>query len=147
MTAIQPRVYTDARVPELEIRNAGDARFTVIESKTRRVLDHFVGFENIGCATVSESFSARRASAYFDSHRADIEADNHDAFRLDQALSHRSVAPDADGVVSTDTVMDAADLAMSLPEGPEKDKALTRVRALACQVESERDEVVRRLLA
>lgn len=69
------RVYTDERVPGIEIHNDGGPLFVIIDTQTGQPVDEFTAHEVIGrtrqggtqhTGQVSEQFAQRRAQAYFD---------------------------------------------------------------------------------
>lgn len=59
----EQRVYTDERMPGLEIHNDGGFTFTVVSSG--EVVDEFTARERIGTDATSEQFAQRRAQEYF----------------------------------------------------------------------------------
>lgn len=58
------RVYTDKRMPGLEIHNDGGFTFTVV-SREGEIVDEFTARERIGMDATSEQFAQRRAQEYF----------------------------------------------------------------------------------
>lgn len=60
----EQRVYTDERMPGLEIHNDGGFTFVVI-SNEGAVVDEFTARERIGEDATSEPFAQRRAQEYF----------------------------------------------------------------------------------
>ena len=60
------RVYTDERLPGIEIHNDGGAVFQVIDMQAGEQVDEFKAVERVGVYITSEPFAQRRAQEYFD---------------------------------------------------------------------------------
>ncbi len=60
------RVYTDERMPGIEIHNDGGPMFMVVDVQSGNPIDEFKARERIGVDAVSEPFAQRRAREYFD---------------------------------------------------------------------------------
>jgi hypothetical protein len=58
------RVYTDERLPFLEVHNDGDSRFIVYENG--QPFDQFAALEDLGALKTSEVFAQRRAQEYLE---------------------------------------------------------------------------------
>ena len=151
---MEHRIYTDRRVPGLEVRNEGGPSFFVVDAGGR-VLEEFDGYEDPDREMVSEAFAQRRAVAFFER-----EVKNNDRLIAEAAEDLRRLRAseptdvvDNQGrdfsdeqVVTPDGMLDMWEKAQAMPPGPEKEAAIAQVRTMASQMESAADEIVRRLL-
>ena len=168
------RVYTDPRFPEFEVHNEGDNTFQVIQRTggEQHVIDTFRTYSNHPNKLIPEEVAAARARDYFkrmsevrgmSAEFAQREQDDARMSEFDVPIQHASKpAPPGDpfglsasksldqimgdNVMSADDVISAYEAAKQMPDGPEKDQALERVKSMAGQMESSAEELVRNLL-
>jgi hypothetical protein len=158
------RVFTDPRFPGFEVHNDGNNVFRVyeIEAGQQHEIDTFTTHPG----QVDDGAAARRAKDYFDrmaqgrmsdelldrpeiaDHSVPIQhaksAPHGDPFGLSASKSLDQIM--GDNVMTADDVLAAWEQARSLPEGPDKQQALERVKSMSTQLESSADELVKRLI-
>lgn len=158
------RVFTDPRFPGLEVHNDGDNVFRVYETNAGE--QHEIDSFTTHPGQVDDGAASRRARDYFDRMAKGQMSDelldrpeiadktvpsnpaparpHGDPFGLSASKSLDQIM--GDNVMTADDVLAAWDQARSLPEGPEKQQALERVKSMSAQLESSADELVKRLL-
>lgn len=144
------RIYTDPRYTRLEVHNHGDTRFDVLDLKTSKIVESFVGREVAKSSSVSAAFAKRRADAFFERL---AEEDRREIRETAQAARDAEVAKrmgrdfSDEQVINPDSVLDGWEQAQAMEDSPEKAERLKQVRSAATQLETAAEEVVRRLLA
>lgn len=168
------RVYTDPRFAGFEVHNDGSNTFHVYEISNgeRHEIDTFRTYSDHPQGQIPEEVAARRAKDYFDrmsnafsgkgrhnmSQELDARNDNPTSVPIQ---FKKDTAPDApyglsaskdldsligDNIMSADDVIAAFEAAKQMPDGPEKQKAMAQVKAMAARMESSASELVRNLL-
>ena len=167
------RVYTDPRFPGFEVHNDGDNLFRVYEitGGQQHEIDTFRTYAAPN--GLPEEIAAQRARDYFDRmHRAYSGEGHHQmSAELDSRQDadpnavpikhHQPAAPGepfglsasksldqimGDEVLTADDVIAAFEQVQQMPEGPDKLKAMERVKSMSSQLEGSADELVRRLI-
>jgi hypothetical protein len=159
------RVFTDPRFPGIEVHNDGSHTFRVyeLEGGQQHEIDSFTTHPG----QVDDGAAARRARDYFErmakGRMSDELLDRPEIADQTVPIKHAPARPPGDpfglsasksldqimgdNVMTADDVLAAWDQARSLPEGPEKEQALERVKSMSTQLESSADELVKRLLS
>jgi hypothetical protein len=159
------RVFTDPRFPGFEVHNHGDIVFTVYEISDGAMheIDSFRTFSDHPQKLIPDQVAEKRARDYYDrmadefAIRSEVTPDIEDTappapspnrVRGDgfQRAGPASMGDMMDKVLTHDDVIEAYEAAKQLPEGPEREQAMARVKSMASQMESSADELVRRLL-
>jgi hypothetical protein len=160
------RVFTDPRFAGFEVHNDGDNVFRVYEigQGKQHEIDTFSTYSEHPERAITDDVAARRAKDYFDRMASGQMSDE----LMDRPEIEDRVAPPAratppgdpyglsasksldqitgDNIMTSDHVLDAYQQMRGLPDGPEKKKALERVKSMSRQLESSANELVRRLL-